>query len=224
MQRGDRRVDLRRRADRPVREIRQFEQVRRSDLGLCDEAAQSRRGLGGHVEPAVVAENGIAAVEHVRLCRADARDAIGDDVARRRCAEISGDDGIARPEHAEVGQAVDAALDGASLCDIAAMTAVARVVRKSDGGNRPDVVAETLQREDGNGIADMAVDDVGLDRQNVHARITRDLNSVPPYCTRAATPVCSSDDRSGKHDLVDHVDHAVRLVDVGDRDAGRVAL
>jgi hypothetical protein len=43
----------------------------------------------------------------------------------------------------------------------------AGVARQRDGRDRPDLMPEALERKSGRALANMAIDDFGLDRQNV---------------------------------------------------------
>ena len=49
---------------------------------------------------------------------------------------------------------------------LAAKCAMTGMVRQQCGGQRPNVEAQTLQREAGGAVTDVAVDDFGLDRKD----------------------------------------------------------
>ena len=125
---------------------------------------------GADVDPGVgVADDGIAAIKCGGVGAADGGDGVQDGVADIGAAHIAGQHGIAAAEGVPRADSVNEVADGLASVDGAGPVAVARVVGELDGVDGPDLGAETLEGEDGAGVADMAVGHPGLDGENVHA-------------------------------------------------------
>ena len=77
---------------------------------------------------------------------------------------------VAFAQHAAFVDPLDHRADRLAAEGAAAPGAVAGMVGELHGVHRPHLDADALQREHGGGVADMAVGDMGLDRQDVHAR------------------------------------------------------
>ena len=97
-------------------------------------------------------------------------DGADDRLARFGRADIAGDQSVALGERAAFGDAGHAVVDQSRVEGLSAQRAIARMIGELHGVDRPDLDAEALQGEDRGGVADMAVDDVGLDREDVHGR------------------------------------------------------
>ena len=159
--------------------VPQSSPVRRSSsnrLGVAMSAcgsAWSRRNssMPGRTIDAVpgIADHRVAAVDGARVRRPHAPDRMQDRLADAGVAHVAGQHGIAAAQHVAGGDAVHQLADTASPVNTwPVQCAVAGVVGELDGVDRPDLGTETLQRENGAGVADMAVGDPGLDREDVH--------------------------------------------------------
>lgn len=78
--------------------------------------------------------------------------------------DVAGEQPVADAEDAAFGNVRHAIVDHLRVEGPAAKRAVARMIGELHGMHRPDLDAHALEREDGGGIADMAVGDVRLDR------------------------------------------------------------
>ena len=88
-------------------------------------------------------------------------------------AHVAGEDAVARRQHAALLDALHHLADLGGVEHAAAPRAIAGVVGELHSVNRPDLDAEPLQRKHRRGVADMAVGDVRLDREDVHRAIFR---------------------------------------------------
>ena len=115
-----------------------------------------------------VAHHGVAGVRRGRVGRPHLGHGVHHDLADPGPAEVAGQHAVARREHAALGDAGDHGADVVGRQQRPAPGAVAGVVGEDDGGHGPDLVAESLQRERGRRVADVAVGDRRLDRQESH--------------------------------------------------------
>ena len=129
-------------------------------------AEKLRHTLADVDAAALVADHGIAGVDGLAVSCAHGRDRGERRLADLGAAEIAGHDAGAAPEHADRVEASDAFADVLRLERPAAPAGIAGVAGELHGINRPHLAAEPLQSEYDGGIADMAVDDMGLDREN----------------------------------------------------------
>ena len=166
----DRGQDLREAAGLPAGKEVELEVVRREDVGLRDHrVAHELRDAGPHEHAAAdVAHHRVAAVDGLRVELLHASHGVEDDAADRRVALVSGQHRVRLAEHAAVLDPGDHLADVVGGEQRPTPRAVPRVVGEVHGEDRPDLVAQTLQREDGGGVADVAVGDRGLDGQDLH--------------------------------------------------------
>lgn len=88
------------------------------------------------------------------------------DLHHRGGAHVAGQQGIGLGEGAALFHAVQNVADMGRVEYLPGPVAVSRVVGELDGVDGHDFDAHPLQRKDGGGVADMAVGDVGLDRED----------------------------------------------------------
>ena len=159
--------DLVERARLAAGEEVELEVVGRDDVGLRhDGVAHELRDPGPHEHAAPdVAHHRVAAVDRVRVLRLHPLHRVEDDRADGGVALVAGQHGVGLAEHAAVPDAGDHVGDVGRREQRAAPLAVPGVVGEVHGEHRPDLVAEPLEREDGGGVADVAVGDGGLDRR-----------------------------------------------------------
>ena len=141
--------------------------VRDREHALLDEL----RNAPAHKDAAAgVADHRIAAIARRRICALHQLDGIEHGTAGVGRDEIAGEHAVAFAQHAALRDALHHQADARAAEDAAAPGAIAGMVGKLHGVHRPDLDADALKREHGGGVADMAVGDMGLDRQDVHAR------------------------------------------------------
>ena len=100
-----------------------------------------------------------------------AADRVDDHLADPRTAEVAGEHGVTRRQHATL---LDPGHHRAYVVrrqQRPAPGAVPGVVGEHDREHRPHLVPQPLQRERGGGVADVAVRDERLDRQEAHLPI-----------------------------------------------------
>ena len=112
-----------------------------------------------------VADHRIAAIGGGGIGGADGGDGAQHRFADFGLAEIAGEDAVAARERADRRQAGDAFVDRRRLEDAAAPAGIAGVAGELHGVERQHFGAEPLQRKRDGAVADMAVDDVRLDRE-----------------------------------------------------------
>jgi hypothetical protein len=119
------------------------------------------------VNPALdVAEDRITAVDGFGILRLHGADRAHNRCADGRRAHIAGEHAVTAAEDIACAKAGDAVVDQAGVEHRAAPIGIARVVREMHGMDRPDLAADPLQRKHRRRIADMAVDDMALDRED----------------------------------------------------------
>jgi len=117
-----------------------------------------------------VADDRIAAIERAGVRLAHPGDGGKDRGADLGRSHIAREHAVALREHAARGDALDELGDRRAIEHASRPGAVAGVVRELHGVDRPHLDAEPLHREHGGGVADMAIGDVRLDREDVHGR------------------------------------------------------
>ena len=154
---------------RPGEEV-ELEVVGRDDVGgRHDGVAQELRDARLHEHPAAdVAHHRVAAVEGVGVELLDPRDRVEDDATDGRVALVARQHGVRGAEGPAVVDARDHLGHVGRVEQGAAPRPVPGVVGEVDRQHRPHLVTEPLQREDGRGVADVAVGHRGLDRQDAH--------------------------------------------------------
>ena len=161
---------LRRRAGLAAGEIVELELVGRDDIGGRHRlGSHELRNAGTHKNTAPdVADHRIAAIARGRIGALNGCHRVENGLRRIGAAHITGQHAIAFAKHAALGDARHDIADQPGVEHLALPLAVAGMVGKLHGMHRPHLDAHPLQREHRGGIADMAVGDVGLDRENIH--------------------------------------------------------
>ncbi len=164
----------------------ELEVVRGDDVGPRDDGVAHELGdPGPHEHPAPdVAHHRVAAVDRVRVELLDPLDRVEDDRADGRVALVARQHGVGLAEHPAVLDARDHLGHVAGGQQRAAPLAVPGVVGEVHREHRPDLVAEPLEREDGSGVADVAVRDRGLDGQDLHPADPREAGLYEQTRTR----------------------------------------
>ena len=132
-------------------------------------AHEFRNALAHEYAAADVTDHRIAAVARRRVRLLDARDRIEDRAADSGVADIAGDHAVALTEHPALRHPFDHLADPCAVEDLAAPGTVAGVVGELHGVHRPDLDSDALQRKDRGRVANMAVGDVRLDGEQIHA-------------------------------------------------------
>ena len=147
--------------------------IGRDDIGRRHRALPHELGDAGLHEHVAshIADHRIAAITRLRIGGLHLRHRIQHRRADLGRAEIAGQHAVARPEHAALVNALHHLTDHAGVERAAAPRAVARMIGELHGEDRPHLDADPLQRERRGRIADMAIGDVGLDREDVHRAI-----------------------------------------------------
>ena len=155
-------------ADLPAGEPRQFELVGSDNVGRRDRLVAEELGdpQAHEKAPAIVAHHRVAGVEHVRSSRAHTLDHAQYGEPQAGIAQIAGEHGSRAQNGAAVGHPLDNLLDPVEADHAAAPCAITCVVAEQHGVDRPDLEAQALQWEHGRAVADMAVGDGRLDRED----------------------------------------------------------
>ena len=166
------------RGDRPPRRLQiarrvpsqpfELERVWRGD-GREREGAVTEEfaDAGGHVNPRPdIANHRIARVGCVAVGRANAVKRPQSRLADLRLAEIAGQKTGAARKHADRLQSAQAIVDHRCVEGATAPAGIAHMAGKLHRHQRPDLAPKPLQRKHGRRIADMAVDDMRLDRED----------------------------------------------------------
>ena len=148
----------------------ELELVRRHDVGGRHRMlAHEFRNARPHEDVAPdIADHRIAAVARLRVRGLHARDRIEDRGAGLGRAHVARQHAVALAEHAALGDPLHQFGDQPGLEHAAGPGAIAGVVGELHGMDRPHLDADPLQRKRRGGVADMAVGDVRLDREDVH--------------------------------------------------------
>jgi hypothetical protein len=163
--------------DRHAGQPRQLEGVGRDDVGGRHGGVAHELGDAGlHEDPPVVADHRVEQPERARVRRAQARRGAEERRALVGGAEVAAEQRVAAGEPAARVERGDEAPDLRRGRHLSREAAMAGVVREAHGVDAPGLVAHALQAELGRGIADMAVDHAGLDRQDVHLGSSRGLS------------------------------------------------
>ena len=180
------------RFDRPPRELGELEAVGQDDVGQRYEALADRLGHAGADEHAgsVVANHRVAQIQRLGARAPHRRDGARHHVRHTRIAEIAAEHRRAAAEHAVLLEPAQDLVQLLRLQLVPAPRAIARMMRQLDRIQGKDVEPEALQRQDGRAVADVAVSDLGLDRENRVARPThqaraRRARSVQASATRS---------------------------------------
>ena len=150
---------------------------------FLDAGADINAGVG-------VADHRVAAIHRLRVGRAHPFHRVQDRRADRRRRPYSPTAPRRSAQHVPRRDPVDQFAHQLAGVNLPGPMAVAGVVGELHGVDRPDVGAQSLQREHGAGVADMAVGDPGLDRQDVHRRTTWPIapHDVTRPLSRRITP------------------------------------
>ncbi len=153
-------------------ELFQLEMVGRHHLCDRDRAIAQKFGNAGPHEHALrpIADDGIAAIGGHGVRGLRLADGGKDRLAGCDRTEIAGQNAVAGCERAARGNAIHHARDMVGCKHLASPGAVAGVVRELHGVNRPDFATKPLKGEHRGGIADMAISDMRLDREQVHGQ------------------------------------------------------
>ncbi len=162
----------------------ELELVRRGDIGHAQRMlAHEFRNARPHVDVAPdIADHRIAAIARVRVRGLHLRDRIEDRGAGLGRAHVTGEYAVASAEHATLGYPAHQFADHRGFEYAPGPGAVTGVIGELHGVDRPHLDADPLQRKRRGGVADMAVGDVRLDREDVHAghKNKRGGSMVPP--------------------------------------------
>jgi hypothetical protein len=156
---------------RSSHQVIEFELIRRYHIGdgkhaLLDElrnAAADEYALGD------ITDHRIAAIAGGGICALHPAYGLEHGFAGIGRTEITGDHPVAFTEHAALLNSLHHQADGCGAEDATAPGAIARVIGELHGVHRPDLDAHALQREHGCRVADMAIGNMGLDGEDVHA-------------------------------------------------------
>jgi hypothetical protein len=157
---------------RPAHQVIEFELIGRDDVGDGKHALLDEFGnAAAHEHPlADIPDHRIAAIARGWICTFHPRHRLDHGLAGIRGAEIAGDHPIAFAQHATLLNSLHHQADRRGAEDAAAPGAIAGVIGELNRLHRPDLDADALQREHGSRVADVAIGNMGLDGENVHAR------------------------------------------------------
>ena len=173
----------RRVAHRHAGKARKLEGVGCHDIGQRQQRVG--HGLGNAalgIGAAIVAEHRIEAIERARIGALHPAHGIGHDPSLLGLAQIAGENGIAAGKPAIGLEPADQARHQIGRDRLARHSGVAGMAGELDRRHRPDLMAEALQREAGRALADMAIDDFGLEREHIHdATLAGNLAGPKPW-------------------------------------------
>jgi hypothetical protein len=150
----------------------QLKMIGRHQIGRRNGAiAKESVDAGLHIDTGVdIAQHRIAAPDRLGVGRSHAACSVEHDVGQGGVADVAGQQRIAAGQQA---QRLDALHD---LCDLVRRRgaptpgAITGVVRELDRVDRPDLVAQSLQGKCCCPIADIAVGNMALEREEAHGR------------------------------------------------------
>jgi hypothetical protein len=162
------------RRNRAARQKLQLELVRRRDIrGRQREVTHEFGNSRPHIDAAPdIADHRIAAVTCARVGGPHLRHRIEDRRAGAGRTHIAGQHAVALTEHAARRNAAHQLGDQLRLEHTAGPFAVTGVIGELHRVDRPYLDPDALQRKDRGAIADMAVGDMRLDREEIHAQQT----------------------------------------------------
>ena len=165
----------------------QFELIGGGDIsGRQRLVAQEFRNAWAHKNAAPsIANHRIAAPKRLGIGRLDLKRRIAHRRTNFGRTQIARKHGIATAKHAPFFNPGHAFPDQLSAEDLAAPGAIASMVGELHRMHPPNLRPQALQGEDGAGIADMAIGDPGLDREDIEAHARRTLLG----CGRSLSPV-----------------------------------
>ena len=157
---------------RPAHQVIELELVGRDHVGDGKHALLDEFGnAAAHEHPlADIPDHRIAAIARGGICTFHPRHRLDHGLAGIGGAEIAGDHPIAFAQHATLLNSLHHQADRRGAEDAAAPGAIAGVIGELNRLHRPDLDADALQREHGSRVADVAIGNMGLDGENVHAR------------------------------------------------------
>jgi hypothetical protein len=116
-----------------------------------------------------VSNHRVAAGTRRGICALHPSDGINHGCADIGRADVAGEHAIAFAQHAAFLNSLDHQADRVGGKLRPAPGTVAGVVGKLHGMHRPHLNSDALQRKHGGGVAGMAIGDMGLDGEDVHA-------------------------------------------------------
>ena len=139
--------------------------------------AHEFRDAALHIDAGEIADHRIAAIARLGIGALHARDRVENRLADFRRTHIAGEHAVTFAEHAARLDALHHIADMLRAEHFAVPGAVAGMVGVLHGVDRPDLDSDPLQRKHRGRIADMAVSDMRLDGEDVHARDIKRLRS-----------------------------------------------
>jgi hypothetical protein len=153
-----------------AREVVELELVWGNDVGRGQSLLPHELGDAGAHEYAAadIADHRVATIERRRIGRPDAGHRREDRVADIGRTHIAREHPVAAGQHAPVLDPVHQLLDGRSVEHPPLPGAVARMVGELDRMDRPHLDPEPLHRENGRGVAHMAIGNMRLNGEDIH--------------------------------------------------------
>jgi hypothetical protein len=153
------------------RQVAELELVGRDRVGEREHALPDELRNAATDENAAlgVADHRVAAVARGGIGVLHPPDRVNHGFAGIARAEIAGEHAVAFGEHAALLDALHQQADRRAAEDAPAPGTVTGVIGELHGVDRPDLDADALQRKYRRRVADMAIGDVRLDGQDIHA-------------------------------------------------------